>query len=93
MNLYMRRYGATWRCGVRRDGREVLRYKIFEYEIPFMPLEAKRPGLSECPISLGFPVSSFEKAELQPVYAFLPIREYGFAVSAPTLLILMPQRC
>ncbi|KIW89714.1 uncharacterized protein Z519_09870 [Cladophialophora bantiana CBS 173.52] len=77
---------------IEEDGKEMLRYKIIESEIPGMPLETKRPGLSECSVSLGFPVSGFEVAKSQPVYAFLPIREYGFTFAIQANFVLIANR-
>ncbi|EXJ66070.1 uncharacterized protein A1O5_10684 [Cladophialophora psammophila CBS 110553] len=77
---------------IEEDDQEMLRYKIIEYEIPSMPLETKRPGLSECSVSLGFPVSGFEVAKSQPVYAFLPIREYGFTFAIQANFVLIANR-
>ena len=60
-------------------------YIVTTYQVKNMPPEPKRPGVTESEILLAFPVvpSGDENAAIQPqqVYAFLPIRDYGFQVS------------
>lgn len=62
-------------------------YKIIRHPISDLPLEPKRPDCHESEILLAFPLrrslSIVEEPLIasQKVYAFLPIRDYGFKVS------------
>lgn len=57
-------------------------YKIIHHPISGLPPEPKRPGCHESEILLAFPLDQFEEPLIasQNVYAFLPIRNYGFKV-------------
>lgn len=58
-------------------------YKIVRHSISGLPPEPKRPNCYESQVVLAFPLGEFEGASMasQNVYAFLPIRDYGFKVS------------
>jgi hypothetical protein len=58
-------------------------YKIIRHSISDLPPEPKRPNCCESQAVLAFPLSELEGASMasQNVYAFLPIRDYGFKVS------------
>ena len=58
-------------------------YKIIRHSISGLPPEPKRPGCHDSQIVLAFPLGEFEGTSMPPqnVYAFLPIRDYGFKVS------------
>lgn len=58
-------------------------YKIIRHPISDLPPEPKRPDCHESEILLAFPLGKFEEPLIasQNVYAFLPIRNYGFKVS------------
>lgn len=59
------------------------RYIVYKQLVKGLLGEEKRPGISESEISLAFPLSEQGVPVLtsQLLYAFLPIREYGFEVS------------
>jgi hypothetical protein len=58
-------------------------YKIIRHAISGLPQETKRPGCHTSQIVLAFPLGDFDGPSMvsQNVYAFLPIRDYGFKVS------------
>jgi hypothetical protein len=58
-------------------------YKIIRHPVSGLPSEPKRPGCHDSEILLAFPLDKFEGPLIasQNVYAFLPIRDYGFKVS------------
>jgi len=60
-----------------------LRYIFRRHTVKNLPSESKRQGCSWSDIALAFPIESDGRPRigLQKVYAFLPIREYGFKVS------------
>jgi len=62
-------------------------YKIIRQPISGLPPEPKRPDCHESEILLAFPLgeSSEPLPASQNVYAFLPIRDYGFKVSKSRL--------
>lgn len=57
-------------------------YLVCKHIAKSLPPEPKRNGRSESPILLAFPIADTQEAsiESQQVYAFLPIRDYGFKV-------------
>jgi len=57
-------------------------YQITKYPVDLLPLEPKRPACTLTEILLAFPVKTPGEPwiESQKVYAFLPIRDYGFKV-------------
>jgi hypothetical protein len=59
------------------------RYAITRFSVLDMPSESKRTGCNQTEIILAFPFLDSNEAILEPqqVYAFLPIRDYGFKVS------------
>jgi hypothetical protein len=66
------------------DNLDSMSYKIVQYPISGLPSDPKRPGCSESEILLAFPVGEDKEPLIssQKVYAFLPIRDYGFKVSS-----------
>lgn len=60
-----------------------LQYLISTHNVKNLPQEEKRPDWSETSILLAFPVieaTQQPRLRFQNVYAFLPIRTYGFKV-------------
>lgn len=70
---------------LQQDGRH-LDYIVTLYIADQLPSETKRPDCIQSEILLGFPVTEPNAGEIisQKVYAFLPIRDYGFKVGTPT---------
>jgi hypothetical protein len=66
---------------LRQDG-QVFKYVIFSHKVQNLPQEPKREGIYDSQALLAFPIQSDlqPKLEGQQVYAFLPIRDYGFQV-------------
>jgi len=60
-----------------------MNYIVIRHRARNLPLEEKREGVSESEVLLAFPVDSDNQPKLTPqqVFAFLPIRNYGFKVS------------
>jgi len=58
------------------------RFLVTKYQAEGLPAEPKREGLTRSEIRLAFPIShkGIAKNGRQHVYAFLPIRDYGFKV-------------
>jgi hypothetical protein len=64
-----------------RQDTSVMRYIVIEHTVYNLPPEEKRQGTNSSELLLAFPISGSEPAlEAQQVYAFLPIRDYGFQV-------------
>lgn len=57
-----------------------LRYVVIKKTVDSPPMEISRPGITSTEIVLAFPIDDNGacKARPQEVYAFLPIRNYGF---------------
>jgi hypothetical protein len=66
-------------------------YRIIRYLVTDLPAHQRRPGCSESEILLAFPIDDRNEPLIttQNVYAFLPIRDYGFSflIQADFLLI------
>ena len=61
-------------------------YLIREHRVDSLPFEARRPGYSHSELLLAFPIGHGPNIPIlgpQNVYAFLPIKDYGFKVSFP----------
>lgn len=58
-------------------------FKIVELLVGSMPRDPKREGRSSSEVLLAFPIGPEGEPWIaaQKVYAFLPIRDYGFKVS------------
>jgi hypothetical protein len=58
-------------------------FRTFRLHVDNLSADLKRPGLNQSDILLAFPVEATHRSKLtsQNVYAFLPIRDYGFKVS------------
>jgi hypothetical protein len=65
-----------------QDGTQ-MKYTVMRHRARNLPSEQKREGVSESELLLAFPVDENNelKLDLQQVFAFLPIRDYGFKVS------------
>lgn len=59
------------------------RYLIVKHQVPVPEEERKRPGIKETELVLAFPMDMGGEPviENQDVYAFLPLRTYGFKVN------------
>jgi hypothetical protein len=68
---------------LREDGKE-MNYLVMRYRARNLPPEEKREGVRESELLLAFPVDDENQPKLdaQQVYAFLPIRDYGFKVQS-----------
>jgi hypothetical protein len=70
-----------------RDGKfcqiSMRKYIIVRHTVQNLPEDERRPGVSESEVVLAFPVleNTNPMIEDQNVYAYLPIDDYGFAVS------------
>jgi hypothetical protein len=66
-----------------QDGKDTSSYLIRTHKIEKMPDDPKRPGHLHTQVVLGFPISERPQPQpnLEKVYAFLPVMEYGFNVS------------
>jgi hypothetical protein len=68
-----------------------VQYIVREHVVTQLPPEPKRPNSTKSDVVLGFPVSVLTgkpTLESEKVYAFLPIRSYGFNVSLSLLPLL-----
>lgn len=76
-------------CGMSPAGRILSRngdtkeYVVHEHTVTNMPGEERRPGITSTRLLLAFPMGKNNEPVLneQDVFAFLPIRSYGFKVS------------
>lgn len=59
---------------------KTMNYLVSSYTATGLPVEPKRPGATESQIMLAFPDVADMQPESQKVYAFLPVRDYGFKV-------------
>jgi hypothetical protein len=59
-----------------------MKYIVMRHRARNLPSEQKREGVSESELLLAFPVDENNEPKLDPqqVFAFLPIRDYGFKV-------------
>jgi hypothetical protein len=66
---------------LREDGKG-MNYLVIRYRARNLPPEEKRDGVRESELLLAFPVDDDNqpKVDAQEVFAFLPIRDYGFKV-------------
>ena len=79
------RWEGTDRLVVLYNGESTSQYLIRTHIIRDLPREQKRPEWRQTKILLAFPAADFPKQPRftpQNVYAFLPIRSYGFKVTA-----------
>ncbi|RSM05119.1 hypothetical protein CDV31_009753 [Fusarium ambrosium] len=64
---------------ILQNDKEIVDYVTFTYNVQDMPSEPKRQGITESDILLAFPVQDNQgQPAAHQVYAFLPIRNYGF---------------
>jgi hypothetical protein len=64
-------------------------YIVFKHRIGHLPFEKRRLGCSESEIALAFPAidhTQNPQLDSQKVYAFLPIRDFGFKVGESSQL-------
>jgi hypothetical protein len=64
-------------------GNSISEYIVIKHHALQLPGEDKRRGCSESEVMLAFPISDIERTptgDTESVYAFLPIRDYGFKV-------------
>jgi hypothetical protein len=68
---------------IQKD-QQAVRYMVMHHNATGLPIEARRPGVLSSEVVLAFPIDDNQKPKLEPqqVYAFLPIRDYGFEVRA-----------
>ena len=61
------------------------RYYIVKQQLSDLPADMARPDIDECEVVLAFPINEDSEPliSMQEVFAFLPIRSYGFSVSSP----------
>ncbi|RMJ04897.1 hypothetical protein CDV36_014432 [Fusarium kuroshium] len=72
---------------------EIVNYVTFTYTVQDMPTEPKRQGITESDILLAFPVQDNPgQPAAHQVYAFLPIRNYGFNFLLQADFLLTPNR-
>lgn len=66
-----------------RDDEKGMNYLVIRYRARNLPSEEKRDGVRESELLLAFPVDDDNQPKLdaQEVFAFLPIRDYGFKVA------------
>jgi hypothetical protein len=65
------------------DGEKLASYLFMRHKATNLPAEEKRDGVRESEVILAFPLDGNNEPLLEPqtIYAYLPIREYGFRVS------------
>jgi hypothetical protein len=77
---FLRRQNTDERVTQLEHDGNTMRYIVTDHDVSELPTEEKRPGVSKSKIILAFPTNDGEP-EPQQVYAFLPIRDFGFRVS------------
>ncbi|KAF2145105.1 uncharacterized protein K452DRAFT_343652 [Aplosporella prunicola CBS 121167] len=87
------RNSSFYERSLSRD-RTTIRYLVQEHVVDDMPLEERRPGISNTKILLAFPMSEANEPllEEQEVFAFLPIRSYGFKFLIQAYFLLVASR-
>jgi len=65
-----------------RHDNEIMRYIVTRHRVRILPKEEKRANIHESEILLAFPIDEEYNHKIEPhqVFAFLPIRDYGFEV-------------
>ncbi|KAF2119069.1 hypothetical protein BDV96DRAFT_643225 [Lophiotrema nucula] len=71
-----------------------LSYRTFRIPVRGLPPEPSRPDHTDSEILLAFPIKDYgsPKIESQSVYAFLPIRDYGFKFLLQADFVLIASR-
>ncbi|KAH8820670.1 hypothetical protein F5884DRAFT_745017 [Xylogone sp. PMI_703] len=71
-----------------------LSYRIFHFRVKDLPDDPKRTGHTESELVLAFPMNDERKPmiESQNVYAFLPVRDYGFKFLLQADFLLIASR-
>ncbi|OJJ46186.1 hypothetical protein ASPZODRAFT_2071477 [Penicilliopsis zonata CBS 506.65] len=78
---------------ILEDNKEILDYIIIKHTVQDMPDDEKRHEISQSDILLAFPnTDSPGQSEKHQVYAFLPIRDYGFKFLLQADLLLVTNR-
>jgi len=77
---------------ILENGKQIQYYAVYQHTISGMPVEPKRPDSNESDIVMAFPITESDSAGIEqitsyPVFAFLPIRNYGFRVRLPRPLV------
>ena len=74
--------GASMHTVTLRKDAEVRVHLVSTYLVQDIPPEQKRPGICQSKITLAFPIEETNDIQRpsQLVYAFLPIRDFGFKV-------------
>jgi hypothetical protein len=82
--------GPGHRIVTLMQDRSILRYVVSKKVVTSLPFESKRLGVSESEIVLAFPINEKDEPYLTPqdVYAFLPIRDYGFQVNMENTFVI-----
>ena len=73
---------------ILKNGRKSVSYLVWRHTARDLPQDERRPGIKSSEVVLAFPLNRDEDQPLlerQSVYAFLPIRDYGFSVSSHPL--------
>jgi hypothetical protein len=67
---------------ILRQDTSIFRYLVSKHRVTGLPADPKRKDIHESEVLLAFPVNHKLEPKLEPqqVYAFLPIRDYGFQV-------------
>ncbi|KAL6365750.1 hypothetical protein LRP88_00325 [Fusarium phalaenopsidis] len=78
---------------ILENEKEIFHYATFTHTVPIMPYEPKREGITQSEILLAFPVHDTPSlSTAHQVYAFLPIRSYGFNFLIQADFLLTPNR-
>ncbi|KAH7258717.1 hypothetical protein B0J15DRAFT_396321 [Fusarium solani] len=78
---------------ILENDKEIFHYATFTHTVPIMPYEPKREGITQSEILLAFPVHDTPSLPTaHQVYAFLPIRSYGFNFLIQADFLLTPNR-
>ncbi|KAM6519042.1 hypothetical protein FALCPG4_012696 [Fusarium falciforme] len=78
---------------ILENDKEIFHYATFTHSVPIMPYEPKREGITQSEILLAFPVQDTPSLPTaHQVYAFLPIRSYGFNFLIQADFLLTPNR-
>ncbi|KAF2396452.1 hypothetical protein EJ06DRAFT_240603 [Trichodelitschia bisporula] len=73
---------------------KVLPYLIFRLQVGNLPKDPKREGISQSELLLAFPLDGSGQPRIEPqnVYAFLPVRDYGFKFLLQADFLLIASR-
>ncbi|KAH6880015.1 hypothetical protein B0T10DRAFT_145765 [Thelonectria olida] len=89
----LRRVNEQNAIKILENDKEILHYATFTYTVRNMPSEPRREDINNSDILLAFPVEDTAgQLAAHQVYAFLPIREYGFKFLIQADFLLTPNR-